>query len=619
MKQLSFALVRLTVFWMLFFALLRAVFVVYYSEMIRLEDIGMAEVSQLFVHSWLLDLSTASYLILVSLILLAVFYTTSRPLFNQMNRFYIGFIIVLYALIASAELGLYAEWKTKLSAKALAYLTNPSEIFHTVSLSEILLLALLWALQAAAGFGLYFFIVKRKPEAPQRPTIKPLFAALIWLPIFFIGARGGLSAIPVSVSSVYFSKHNMLNLTAVNPLYNISFNLLNANRLKGENLFISMPEAEAIQTVRALHEVRKDTTISILKTHRPNVVVLLLESFSADLIESLGGEPGITPFFHSLEKEGLLFTQFYASANRSQQAMSAIYAGLPGIPITTITDHPDKYASLPSLTKDLREVGYQSAFYFGGQLNYGNILSYLMYNEIDVVVEGKDLPKTMPRGRLGVHDGVLLPYAATELSQMQQPFFATIFTLSSHAPYDYPMEQLIQWPKVEKEFVNGAYYTDQSIGSFFEEARKTSWYSNTLFVIMADHSKNSYRNHPLESFEYHKIPLLLLGPALKDSLKGTTYDRIAGNTDVTSTLLQQLGLPTKNYPWSKNLFNPHYQPFAYFELNEGLGWKRPEGYFVWNKEADRFYQKEIPDSLQASILRDGKAYLQVLYEDFMKY
>ena len=619
MKQLSFALLRLMVFWMLFFALLRAIFLVYYSEMIHLEGVGMAEIGQLFAHSWLLDLSTASYLMLVSLVFLALFYITTRPLFKHIHRFFIGFIIVLYALIASAELGLYAEWKTKLSVKALAYLSNPSEIFHTVSISEILLLMLLWALQAAAGFGLYFLIFKRSQKNALKPSIKPLFAAFIWIPFLFVGARGGLSAIPVSVSSVYFSKHNMLNLTAVNPLYNISFNLLNANRLKGENLFVSMPEAEALETVKVLHEVLNDTTISILKALRPNIVVLLLESFSADLIESLGGEPGITPFFHSLEKEGLLFTQFYASANRSQQAMSAIYAGLPGIPITTITDHPDKYASLPSLTKDLREVGYQSAFYFGGQLNYGNILSYLMYNEIDVVVEGKDLPKAMPRGRLGVHDGILLPYAANELSRMQEPFFATIFTLSSHAPYDYPMEQLIQWPKVEKEFVNGAYYTDQSIGLFFEEARKTSWYSNTLFLIMADHSKNSYRNHPLESFEYHKIPLLLLGPALKDSLKGSTYDRIAGNTDVTSTLLHQLGLPTESYPWSKNLFNPHYQPFAYFELNEGLGWKRPEGYFIWNKEANRFYQKEIPVSLEAPILREGKAYLQMLYQDFMKY
>jgi phosphoglycerol transferase MdoB-like AlkP superfamily enzyme len=348
-------------------------------------------------------------------------------------------------------------------------------------------------------------------------------------------------------------------------------------------------------------------------------VVLLLESWSADLIESLGGEAGITPNFRALEKEGLLFNNFYANANRSQQAMSSLYGGLPGIPITTITNHPEKYAALPSLSRDLKQIGYQSAFYFGGQLNYGNILSYLIHNEIDKIVEGKDLPTDMPRGKLGVHDGVLLPWVSNAMSALQQPFFSTIFTLSSHAPYDYPMEHMIHWPEVEKPYVNGAFYTDQALGAFFEAAKETDWYGQTLFIIMADHSKNTYRNHPLASFEYHRIPLLFFGPALKNEFRGIHYERIAGNTDLPASLLQQLNMSADAYFGSKNLFNPYSPEFAFFELNEGLGWKTPQGHFVWDKFADHYFQKQLPEAEEARMLKEGKAYLQVLFGDFIAY
>jgi phosphoglycerol transferase MdoB-like AlkP superfamily enzyme len=618
MKQLSFAVFRQLAFWMLYFFLFRLLFLFYYSGMMRMEDIQFNEILKVFYSALKLDLSTAAYLTLVSFIVLLFFYSTGKALFQVINKWVVSLMIGVYSLTCSSETGLYAEWKTKLSAKALAYLSNPVEIFQTVSLSELFILLSIWGVTTFIGIWIYnkFFAHK---NSSKTASLSSLWAVGWLLPILFFFVRGGLSAIPVSVSSAYFSKHSILNAVAVNPLYNIGFSLLNAAKLENENIFGTIPEQEAIEIVKQLHDVKHDTTISIIKNNRPNIVVLLLESWSADLIESLGGEPGITPHFKELEKEGLLFTQFYANANRSQQAMSSLYAGLPGIPVTTISDHPDKYAALPSLSKDLQSAGYQTAFYFGGQLNYGNILSYLMANEIDFIMEGKDFPDSMPRGRLGVHDGIVLPYVAGKLISLKEPFFATIFTLSSHSPYDFPMEHLIQWPKMEKEFVNGGFYTDKSIAAFFEKAKSEKWFENTLFILMADHSKNSYRNHPLESFEYHKIPLLLCGPALNDTLRGRTYDKICGNTDIPATLLKQLKLPAEAYFWSKNVFNPNYIPFAYFELNEGLGWKRPEGYFVWDKFADRYYQKNLPLENEQQIIREGKAYLQVLYGDFLKY
>lgn len=619
MKKLSLTLLRLYLFWMVYFFCLRAVFLLYHIQLLSIEGITIQESLYSFVAALKLDLATASYIILPSFILLLFSALFAQGILRRLHHIFQYLLIFLFALVVGAELGLYSEWKSKLTAKALSHLSHPLEVFQTVSGLQFTMLILIWLGLSFGGLFLYRLLARRYADSPPPLNVRAPISALWLLPLIFLGARGGWAAIPASISSASFSKYPILNAASVNSLYNIGFSLLSAHQLKGENIFATIDEAKAPDIVQKLHQVEKDSTLNILKIKHPNIVVLLLESWSADLIESLGGEPGITPNFKELEKDGLLFTRFYASANRSQQAMGSLYAGLPGIPITHIADHPEKYNALPSLIQKLKPEGYSSAFYFGGQLNYGNILTFLLHNQIDVIVEGKDLPANMPRGRLGVHDGLLLPYAAQQMNGLKTPFFCTIFTLSSHSPYDYPMEQVITWPKLEKPFVNGGHYTDKALKAFFDEAKKSSWYDQTLFVLMADHSKTTYRNHPLESFEHHKIPLLLCGPALKDEFRGKQMDMICGNADVPATLLRQLGLESKEFFWSKNFLNRYYHPFAYFELNEGLGWKTDEGYFVWNKFADTYFQKSLPADKEEKILKEGKAYLQVLYGNFLNF
>ena len=517
------------------------------------------------------------------------------------------------------ETGLYSEWKTKLSYKALAYLRNPDEVFNSVSNSVFILLVATWISISVVLFWVYKRWFKFGFPVLKGKSLALLWHLPIWLVLIFLGIRGGLREIPITTSAAYFSGHNILNIVAVNPAYNLLVSTLDAQSFNKENLFKSMPNDVARQLVDELHQTDCDSTVSIIKIAKPNIVVILLESWSADLIESLGGEPGITPNFKNLEKDGLLFTNFYASANRSQQAIGSLFAGMPGLPITTITNHPEKYGSLPSMIRHLNDEAYHTSFYFGGQLIYGNILSYLIYNEFDLIVEGKDMPDNFPRGKLGVHDSYVLPWYANQLNALPEPFFSTVFTLSSHSPYDFPMDHMIQWPKLEKDFINSAHYTDQELGNFFRLAMQQPWYEQTLFLVLADHSHNTYRNHPIETFEYRKIPLLITGPVLNDSLRGMQFDLISGNTDVPATIMAQLGMDYQEFFWSKNLMNKCYRPFAYFETNEGLGFKTPDGHFVWNKKLDVYYQKALPREKEEQVVNQGKAYLQVWFEEFLGY
>jgi len=618
MIRLFISLIRQLIFWVLFFALNRALFLVYYRHLIALEDPSFGEVMAGFWHALRLDVSTASYILVIPFLLLLAGAITLNRRFDTVNKVYTALFILAYTLITTAELGIYEEWKTKLHYKALNYLAHPQEVYSSASTGTFFGLLAIFLLISLAGiwtYNRYFYRLRLK----ARPSLIGIMVYFILAPgLLFLGIRGGIQAIPITQSQSYYSTHNILNLAAVNSGYSFSFSMMENYRFMKENPYSFYPDAEARKVVEEILHVEKDTTINILTTPRPNIVVLLLESWSADLVHSLGGEPGISPEFEKLAKEGVLFTQLYASGNRSEQAMSAIFGGFPSTPITAITHSLEKVTHLPSLTEKLKGIGYRSSFYFGGHLMYGGIKSYLSIAGFEHMVEIYDLPDSLPRGKLGVHDEFMFAYQAQELKQMPEPFLSVLFTLSSHSPYDQPMRQVLDWGGSEKDFINSAYYTDSCLGDYFNRIRGEDWYRNTLFVIVADHSHNTYRHWSVISPEYRRIPMLLYGDVISEAYRGTRVDRLASQTDIPATLLRQMGLPADEFSWSMDLFNPYTPEFVFYEATNGVGWIRPYGHFVWHKDIG-YREMEVDEDKKEGLIREGKAYLQVLFQEFIDY
>jgi phosphoglycerol transferase MdoB-like AlkP superfamily enzyme len=619
MQQLL-SLFKQLVFWLIFFAVQRAIFLFYYSYLIRSENIEFGEVLKTFYYALKLDISMASYILIFPMLLL-IFQTIIHGKWaDYINKIYVAVILLIYMLVSAAEIGIYSEWQTKMSYKGLLYLRHPDEILNSSSTSVFIFLVFIVVAQFLIFIFIYNKYIFKAINYQKDRNVTSKFAFFILSPAFiFLGIRGGFQAIPISSSQSYFSKHNLLNLAAVNSGYNLAFSSIDNFKFSENNVFNTMTDEEALLIVEKLHAIEKDTTVKILTVEKPNVVVILLESWSGDLIESLGGDPGITPKFRQLEKEGILFTKFYATGNRSQQAMASFYAGFPAIPIVTLTDHPEKYKKVPSLVKEMKKEGYFTSFYFGGQLIYGNIKSFLVSNEFDKMIEGEDFDEEIPRGKLGVHDEYLFNRFLKDVNQMPRPFFATAFTLSSHSPYDQPGERPIEWIKLENQFVNSAHYADSCLGDFMKKAKTQSWYANTLFVIMADHSHASYKGFPLASFDYHHVPLLLTGGALKEEYRGVQSEFLTSNVDVTTTLLKQLGIAADDFFWSKNIFNPNTQQFAFFELNEGLGWKRPYGEQIINLRADLPAYSTAPEDKKEELDKEGRAYMQVMLNQFLSF
>ncbi len=618
MKQFIL-LIRQLFFWMVVFAVERAVFLAYYSTQLSREEIPFSRILLSFFHGLRLDLSTASYILVIPFFLLLIQGFFKAGWLNLLNRIYTFLILFLYVLVSVSEIGLFGEWKTKLSYKAILYLRHPTEVFGSVPNRDLVLFFILLVVQVAFFYLIYIRFFYRKPETINGSLSGKLAFSLLTPVLLFIGVRGGVGQISITASDSYFSKHNILNLAAVNNLYNVTFSVIDYYQIEEQNYFKFMPDDEALAIVKRIQETKTDTTINILNIKKPNIVLILLESWSADLIETLSGDTGITPRFHNLEKKGLLFTEFYASGNRTQQALGSVFSGLPALPVTTLTDHPEKYDSLPGLVRLLNNDGYYSAFYFGGDLNYGNIKSYLVYNGFDRLVGWEDFKKGWPEGKLGIHDQGLFMRLTQDMGNLPQPFFLAALTLSSHSPYDFPGPRPINWLEPETEFLNSAHYTDKWLGTFFDEVKKQSWYRNTLFILMADHSHLTHRHQQIDQFGYRNIPILFLGDALKEEYRNTRSSHLCGNADVPATLLAQLGISHEDFFWSKDMFNPYSPQFAYFELSDGFGWKRPDHYIVYNVTVPFIVSTDVPKKQQNAFLKEGQAYVQVLFGKFLSY
>jgi phosphoglycerol transferase MdoB-like AlkP superfamily enzyme len=618
-KHFWWTFIKLFLFWLLFFAITRGLFLLIYSNL--LTGISIKEIMSVFYHALRLDIATAGYLITIPLLFFVLQLCFRHKITLILLRAVTIIELLATSLILFAEIGVYGEWRSKLNYKALVYLRHPDEIFRTATSWQIVLF-ILGTFVLVVGFYLLFnrFVLKPQVTPQKKAYIKaPVFLFLAG-GLCFIGMRGGVDAIPITQSAAYFSRHDILNDAAVNPHWNIMLNIKDFGSLEKNNPFSFMDSQIAEETVKNLREIPKDTTISLLDRKDINIVIILLESWTADVIEPISDSNEIAPYFNSLAANGLLFTNFYSTGHRSQQAICSILSGFPSVPNYDITDNHAKYKHLPSMVDVFKQKGYYTSFYFGGNLDYGNIRAFLLHTNSDEIVEAGNINKKMPSGKLGIHDQYMLDYQLDRLDRQQKPFFNVLFTLSSHSPFDYPkiMEEL-NWDTEEIKYLNSVKYTDYCLGQYFEKAKNKSWYDNTLFILIADHPHPSHINRSYYEADYQKIPVLWFGNVLKEEFRGTQCDIIGSHVDIPETLLSQLNYNTDLFQWGKNMFNPYSNKFVYYEIVKGFGWITPQGSYSYSTDRDDIHTFTGDESKIDSLLFTGKAYTQKLFKTYLSY
>ncbi|MCC7303541.1 MAG: LTA synthase family protein [Bacteroidia bacterium] len=606
-------------FWMGVFSIQRLLFVLCHFGMAS--DSRGTEIAGAFFYGLVHDISMTGYLLCLPFILLSFYLFICKDFLLSILRVYFILAALITSALSLADLELYAEWGVKVNVRAILFLEHPAEALETVRTSFLLASVLVLSV---VGLATHLIINKihryrQDHEAGTAPRSYLLPALFIFLtpPLLFLGIRGGWAPIPVQVSDVYFSKNQFLNVAATNTTWQLMSGIMENRKVMMSNSFHFYPDAE--QTVQKIHQTERDSTQFILNKEHPNIVLIIMEGISSEVVGALGGIDGITPYFDQLCREGLLFDSLYASGNLSDQGMSSIFSGFPAQPHVSITSQPDKFGMLPSLNKKMKAVGFHSTFLFGGELTYGNIRAYMMWNEFDRVLESRDFPG-LPRGKLGIHDGEMFRELLKVCQSSPSPWFNTLFTGSTHSPYDHPpVAAPYTGEHEESRYVHSVHYFDQELKKFIESARKEPWFNNTLFVFISDHSHRTPKGTERYMAEYRRIPFLLWGEVLNDSLRGRTLHRISSQTDLAATLLAQYGIDYSEFHWSKNLFNPYTPEFAFFENTDGFGWIRPGEHVVWSPAMkDLWRDRSASAGRRMTLLKEGKSYLQILWEEYLE-
>ncbi len=308
----------------------------------------------------------------------------------------------------------------------------------------------------------------------------------------------------------------------------------------------------------------------------------------------------------------MLFTNIYAAGDRSEKGQVAVLSGYPNQAVTSIIKTPTKTRHLPSINQSLEKLGYRSSYTYGGELEFANIKSYLINIRMDRLVSKYSFPISERTTSWGVHDQYVFDRFYKDIHKEKQPFFAAMFTLSSHEPYDVPMKPRFKGNDQTTLFENSVCYTDSIVGSFINRLKKDSLWKNTLVVFVADHG------HPLPGHDrndapskFH-IPLIFTGGAL--TLKGR-INTIGSQTDIATTILDQLHVPTEKFKWGKDLLDSSARPFAFYSFNNGFGFVTPKGTETMDNVSKRPIFKS-PD-YDTSQLKYGKAYMEFSYQDFL--
>jgi len=596
--------------WIGLFEIARVLFILY--NIAEIENSGLIISKSLF-YGLRMDASMATYILVPVCLFMILSLFISFFSNDTIYRIYTGIILIPVLLIIVCDFPAYKAWGYRLDTTPLKYLQTPGEAWASISH-----LPVFWFI---VGFIVMYLVIYKAFVSffnYQQLALKSmgrkwmqLFLLIIFTAAQIIPLRGGLQLAPINQSSVYYSTDNFSNLTAINVTWNF-FHSLSLNLENKDNPFTYLNEETAKSELIMLYE-ESGTTKALIDSSitKPNVIVIVWESLTKKVIDANQHDITITPGFNQLKKEGIYFSDVYASGDRTDKGIVAVLSGYPAQPITSIIKVPQKSANLPKLPLIFANQHYQTSFYYGGELEFANMKSYLLGSGFKNFTEKSDFDTKDQNSKWGAHDGVVKNKILADLKTTSSPFFTTWLTLSSHEPYETPVQPSIKGNDDVSQFTNSLHYTDAVVSDFVNECKKMPFWKNTILIIIADHGHRLPRSE--RKIEDFKIPMLWLGGALCKT--GIEINNTCSQIDLAKTLLSQLKMNNNAFSWSKNIMSDQSKPWAYFSFNNGFGFVEPKQYFIFDNVGKSVLEESnISDS---TLYQKGKALEQKSFGDYL--
>lgn len=574
---------------------------------------SVADCISVMAHGLLLDIPVTGYLIALPLLAaIASVWIARRIRLRAVATAYYVVVALCASAMFVADLSLYPFWKFKLDATIFYYTDSPKDALASVSAGYV---ALRLAVIAAYG-ALLLWVLRAVTPRQLEPMagLKGKAAATLLMigaaaPLV-VSIRGGLGESTANIGKVYFSEDEYLNHAAINPCFSMLASIGKAEDYAAE--FDYFGESERTRLFDGLYAPTETDTVRLLNTERPNVVVILMESFGGQFVEAVSGRKDIAPNYNRLAREGVIFTNCYSNSFRTDRGTVSALSGYPSFPTQSVMKLPMKSRTLPCLAASLNAQGYRSSFIYGGDINFTNMQSYLRtggYGSITSDVDfSADERKDNP---WGANDDVTFARLERMIaSQGRGPWHICFLTLSSHEPFEVPYKRL------DDKIPNAFAYTDHCLGQFVERLRKSPAWRNLLIVCLPDHGFQYPSDITHE--QHHHNSMLWIGGAVRQHRVVST---LMNQSDMPATLLGQLRIPHKEYTFSRDVFSTDYKyPFAFFTFKEGFGFADSTGHTVYGIISDKIKEDSArngkPSETETAVrVNRGKAILQSIYDD----
>lgn len=589
------------------FAIQKPLFMLYNTP--EGEGIAGRDYADVVWHGLSLDATTAAYLTALPLLVVTASVWVKRMPLRRWLAPYLIVIAVVTSLIFVADMALYAFWGFKLDATVFAYLDSPSEAMASVSTGFVLLRV---AAIAAIATAMAWVLVRLTPVelTKVKRRISGTLGLLLTGGLLFLAIRGGVSESTANIGQVYYSDRQFLNHSAVNPCFSL-LSSMGKNR-RFEEMYDFFPEEERAALFEGLFPAPDDSTaVQLLNTRRPNVLIILLEGFGAEFVESLGGAKGASTNLDRLGREGVWFTDYYCNSYRTDRGTVCALSGYPGLPQTSVMKIPAKSRHLPGIARSLGKAGYETDFLYGGDINFTNMKSYLLSTGYQRLTADTDFSlQERTSNAWGVNDDITFDHLYRTLAartDTTKHWHTAFLTLSSHEPFEVPFDRF-----PDDRRLNSFAYTDDCLGRFIDRLKQLPQWKDMLVICLPDHGIAYPQGGQTDHTEprRYRAPMLWTGGAVKAP---RTVDFPVNQTDLAATLLGQMGLPHDDYPFSRNVFGTGYTyPFAFYTFNDGLAFHDSTGTTVYSHEADRVLTDDPHPS--STRLQRGQAILQTVFD-----
>jgi len=627
-------------FWKLFIALSFLVRTILLIISWKNTAISIGALFSIYFKGFVFDLGVASFFtVLYSIYLLLIPQKWNQSRFNKTVT-YVGFFLTVLIVMFSffAEFTFWGEFESRFNFIAVDYLIYTFEVVNNINQSYplpyliggmVLITSLItWWFHKRGIFAASF----NSAMSFRQRSIATVILLLI--PVFYI----------FNVKNNWAEKTDNRYRAELSKagIYSF-FSAFKNNELSYSEFYKMDPDAEVFARMRNLltdsstkftgsaNEIYRQIASNDTLVARPNVIMITIESFSADFMTRFGNTQGLTPVLDSLSKESVLFTNMYATGTRTVRGMEALTLAVPPTPGSSIVRRDDN-ANLFTVGSIFKDAGYKRTFFYGGDGYFDNMNKFFSGNGFDIV----DHPNTTV-----VNDNLVTTRTAIAKKDIQfenawgicdediykavirdadadykegKKFFNFVMTTSNHRPFTYPANK-IDIPQGSRE--GAVRYTDFAIGKLLGEARTKPWFANTVFIFVADHCASSAGKNEINVSKYH-IPCLVYN--LPNS-KAVELSAVCSQIDLYPTLFNYLNWSYRSNLFGENINAAKYQPRALMGTYQKLGYLKNDTLIVLGpqQKADCYlYKKQSEEQKQVPmndhLLHEAIANYQSAYQ-----